>query len=100
MRHRGWLALVGMAAAIVVLPFLRQSMDFAPFYLVFLSTILFWTAQATSWNILSGYSGYFSFGQGAFYGVGVYTMAVLFGRNDLNWLIGVLAAGIASTFVR
>jgi branched-chain amino acid transport system permease protein len=96
MRHRGWLALVGTAAAIVVLPFLRQSMDFAPFYLVFLSTILFWTAQATSWNILSGYSGYFSFGQGAFYGVGVYTMAVLFGRNDLNWLIGVLAAGIAS----
>ena len=41
------------------------------------TTILFWIAQATSWNILSGYSGYFSFGQAAFVGVGAYTTAVL-----------------------
>ena len=38
---------------------------------------------ATSWNILSGYSGYFSFGHGAFFGAGVYTTAALAGK--LGW---------------
>ena len=33
--------------------------------------IFFWVTLATSWNILSGYSGYFSFGHGAFFGVGM-----------------------------
>jgi branched-chain amino acid transport system permease protein len=95
-RHKGWLALVGIAAALVGLPLVRHATDFPMFYLIFLSGILFWTAQSTSWNILSGYSGYFSFGQGAFFGVGVYTMAVLFGRQGMSWWVATLAAGIAS----
>ena len=33
-------------------------------------TALFWIAQATSWNLLSGFSGYFSFGQAAYVGTG------------------------------
>jgi len=95
-RHKGWLALVGIAVALVTLPAIRHATDFPMFYLIFLSGILFWTAQSTSWNILSGYSGYFSFGQGAFFGVGVYTMAVLFGRQGMSWWVAALAAGIAS----
>ena len=93
MRHKGWLALVGIAVAVVALPAIRHSTDFPMFYLIFLSGILFWTAQSTSWNILSGYSGYFSFGQGAFFGVGVYTMAV---RQGINWWVAALAAGLAA----
>ncbi|HWL49558.1 MAG TPA: ATP-binding cassette domain-containing protein, partial [Acidimicrobiia bacterium] len=96
MRHKGWLALVGIAVALVALPAIRHATDFPMFYLIFLSGILFWVAQSTSWNILSGYSGYFSFGQGAFFGVGVYTMAVLFGRHGTSWWVAALAAGIAS----
>jgi len=42
-----------------------------------------WTILALSWNILSGYSGYFSFGHGAFFGAGMYTTAVLAGK--LEW---------------
>ena len=41
---------------------------------------------ATSWNILSGYSGYFSFGHGAFFGAGMYTTAVLATRYDVPFL--------------
>ena len=96
MFHKGWLALVGIGVALVALPVLRHATDFPMFYLIFLSGVLFWTAQSTSWNILSGYSGYFSFGQGAFYGVGVYTMAVLFGRQGMTWWVAALAAGMAS----
>ncbi len=45
-----------------------------------------WIVLATSWNILSGYSGYFSFGHGAFYGAGVYTTAVLAGQFGVPFL--------------
>ena len=96
MRHKGWMALVGIAVAVVALPAIRHATEFPMFYLIFLSGILFWTAQSTSWNILSGYSGYFSFGQGAFFGVGVYTMAVLFGRQGMSWWVAAVVAGIAS----
>lgn len=53
----------------------------------------FWITLATSWNILSGYSGYFSFGHGAFFGVGMYAMANF--SSKLNWpfLPAAIAAG-------
>ncbi|HEY7238747.1 MAG TPA: branched-chain amino acid ABC transporter ATP-binding protein/permease [Burkholderiales bacterium] len=53
------------------------------FYESFLYLVLSAIVLATSWNILSGYSGYFSFGHGAFFGVGVYTSAALVGK--LGW---------------
>ena len=47
------------------------------FYESFLYIIFSWIALATSWAILSGYAGYFSFGHGAFFGAGMYTTATL-----------------------
>lgn len=93
-RDRGWLAIAALAVAVVTLPQLREATGFPVFYMVFLYSVMFWVAQATSWNILSGFSGYFSFGQGAFYGVGVYAMAVLFGRQGWHWGLGLLAGGV------
>jgi branched-chain amino acid transport system permease protein len=86
------LAFVVLAAV----PFLRESLDFPVFYLVFMTTIWFWTAEATSWNILSGYSGYFSFGQAAFVGVGAYTTAVLVGRHDWDFFATLPVAALLS----
>jgi len=95
-RDRGWVVLAVGAAALLALPFLRDQLGFPVFYLVFVSGALFWAAQATSWNILSGYSGYFSFGQGAFFGVGVYSLAFFFARRGLEWWVGVLLGGLLS----
>jgi len=53
-------------AALAFVPNLQEATGFATFYLVFAYFVFFWIAQATSWNILSGYTGYFSFGQGAY----------------------------------
>ncbi|OGB03746.1 MAG: branched-chain amino acid ABC transporter permease [Burkholderiales bacterium RIFCSPHIGHO2_12_FULL_61_11] len=53
------------------------------FYESFLYLICHWMILALSWNILSGYSGYFSFGHGAFFGIGMYTSAGL--AANLNW---------------
>ena len=46
----------------------------SPFLLSLLYLVLFWIALATSWSILSGFTGYISFGHGAFYGAGVYAL--------------------------
>jgi branched-chain amino acid transport system permease protein len=56
------------------------------FYESFLYLVFHWVVLATSWNILSGYSGYFSFGHAAFFGAGVYTTAVLAGKLDWPFL--------------
>src|SRR5438874_9084772 len=69
-------------AALAALPLL----GLAPFYESFLYLVFHWIVLATSWNILSGYSGYFSFGHGAFYGAGMYSTAVLAGRFDVPFL--------------
>ncbi len=53
------------------------------FYESFLYLICHWMILSLSWNILSGYSGYFSFGHGAFFGIGMYTSAGLAAK--LNW---------------
>ena len=69
------MAIGAAGVALAALPFLHLP----AFYESFLYLVLHWIVLATSWNILSGYSGYFSFGHGAFYGAGVYATAVLAG---------------------
>src|SRR6185437_1440068 len=65
---RAIVAIVAGGFALATIPFL----PLPAFYASFLYLVLHWVVLATSWNILSGYSGYFSFGHGAFYGAGVY----------------------------
>jgi branched-chain amino acid transport system permease protein len=91
---------IGLAiAGLAVLPWVREALDLPIFLLAFGTIVLSWTALATSWNILSGYSGYFSFGQGGFYGVGVYTTAVLTGRHEWNFLATVPIAGLVAAIL-
>ncbi len=66
------------------------------FYESFLYLVFHWIVLATSWNILSGYSGYFSFGHGAFFGAGMYTTATLASRFDVPFLWTLPAAAIVA----
>lgn len=61
--------------------------------------MLHWIVLATSWNILSGYSGYFSFGHGAFFGAGVYTTAVLAGTYGVPFLWTLPAAAVVAALL-
>ena len=56
------------------------------FYDSLLYLVLHWVVLATSWNILSGYAGYFSFGHGAFFGAGLYTTTTLLARYEWPFL--------------
>ena len=84
------IAIVGIALAGV--PFLKLP----AFYESFFYLIFYWVVLATSWNILSGYSGYFSFGHGAFFGTGMYTTAVLAGTFGVPFLWTLPAAALVS----
>ncbi len=97
-----WRGLALLALAFLVLalfPLVRRELELPAFYLAFMATVLFWVAQATSWNILSGYSGYFSFGQGAFFGVGAYATAVLAGRHGWDFFATLPVAGILAVIL-
>ncbi len=69
------------------------------FFESFLYLVFFWIALATSWAILSGFSGYFSFGHGAFFGAGMYTLANLTTNLDLPFGWSLLASGVAAALL-
>lgn len=74
---------------LAVIPWLGLS----AFWLSFLYLILYWSVLTLSWNVFSGYSGYFSFGHGAFFGIGIYTVAYMCGQLELPFLPMVALAG-------
>ncbi len=73
------IGILGAGALLASVPWL----GLPAFYESFLYLICHWMILSLSWNILSGYSGYFSFGHGAFFGIGMYTSAGLAAK--LNW---------------
>ncbi|WP_201839868.1 ABC transporter permease subunit [Microvirga zambiensis] len=82
----------GVAAAAVLALVALPFTGVADFYLSYLYVIFFWIALATSWGILSGYTGYWSFGHAAFFGAGVYTTATLAGKLEIPFLLTIPAA--------
>ncbi len=94
--------LAGLAFLVVglilwILPSLRQQLAYPIFFLVFSYFAFFWITQATSWTILTGNTGYFSFGQGAFFGMGVYTTALLLEKTTIGFLGSLPVAGLTAT---
>lgn len=87
------IAIVAAALALAFVP----SLGLPAFYDSLLYLILHWIVLATSWNILSGYTGYFSFGHGAFFGAGIYTSATLMSRFDWPFLWTLPAAAAVAS---
>ncbi len=65
----------------------------------FLYLVFFWIALTSSWQILSGYTGYFSFGHGAFFGIGMYTTANLATKGEMDFLFTLPFAGLIAAVV-
>jgi branched-chain amino acid transport system permease protein len=83
------MAIVALVAVLALVPHL----GLPAFYDSLLYLVLHWIVLATSWNILSGYTGYFSFGHGAFFGAGIYTTSTLLSRWDWPFLWTLPVAG-------
>jgi branched-chain amino acid transport system permease protein len=77
-------AILAFAIAVLVLSFaiLRSA-----YYQLVLTQVLLWAVLSLAWNLLCGYSGYFSFGHAAFWGLGAYTVALSLLYLDLTpWI--------------
>ena len=79
-----WPALLGIAAFGAMLG-LQQLIE--PGTQRLLTTVFLFVALAQAWNIIGGYTGYASFGQVVFFGLGAYTTAVLMNNYHVSfWL--------------
>jgi branched-chain amino acid transport system permease protein len=58
--------------------------------------IFMWVALAGSWNLISGLTGYVSFGHVAFFGAGAYAGAILIASAGWPWPVAALAGGAAA----
>jgi branched-chain amino acid transport system permease protein len=56
--------------------------------------LFMWVALAQSWNLISGLTGYVSFGHVAFFGMGAYTAGILIGKLGWAWPVACLAGGV------
>ncbi len=92
---RNLILLAIVALALAVLPhglsvYLRSFAMFTMMYVVL----------ALSWNIISGFTGYTSFGHVAFYGIGAYACAILVADYGWHWVptlfVGAFVAGVVA----
>jgi branched-chain amino acid transport system permease protein len=58
--------------------------------------MLMWVALAGSWNLISGLTGYVSFGHVAFLGTGAYAASLLIVKAGWAWIPAVLGGGFAA----
>src|SRR5438270_10103413 len=88
-------AILAFAVAVLVLSFaiLRSA-----YYQLVLTQVLVWAVLSLAWNLLCGYSGYFSFGHAVFWGLGAYTVALGMLYFDLTpWISIPLSAIVGAT---
>jgi branched-chain amino acid transport system permease protein len=94
-QHLRNLAVLGAwAIALAVLPhlltvYLRSFVLFTMMYVVL----------ALGWNIISGFTGYTSFGHVAFYGIGAYACAILVADYGWHWIPTLLVGASAAVVV-
>ncbi|MGH6975295.1 MAG: branched-chain amino acid ABC transporter permease, partial [Stellaceae bacterium] len=73
-------------------------------YILQLATdLLTFAALAYSWNVISGCTGYLSFGQVSFFGIGAYATAALVMRTSVPWyaaaVIGAVIGGASAALL-
>lgn len=88
-------ALLGLALLIAfLLPW-----SLSPLWIRIATEVLMWAGLAQSWNIIGGYTGYLSFGHGAFFGVGAYITGIAMLHLGLAFVLGLLISGIAAALM-
>ncbi len=94
MSAKRWVPLVGAVAVVVLLAAAPGIVS--AFMVQFLINLFMMAILAESWNIIGGFTGYASFGNVAFFGIGAYTTGVLLTRVEIPFAVALPAAGIVA----
>lgn len=86
-----WVSLV-VAVLLLAIPYVVTT----TYYIFILITIFMGTAMAASWNLCAGYTGIVPFGNIAFFGIGAYTVGILWLRLGVPPLVGVILGGLTA----
>ncbi len=92
MNARRWVPV--LAGLLVVLALGVAPGVVSAFTVQFLINLFMMAVLAESWNIIGGFSGYASFGNVAFFGIGAYTTGVLVTRVEAPFALALPAGGI------
>jgi branched-chain amino acid transport system permease protein len=92
-------AILGFAVVVLAIAAALRS----DYFELVLTQVLLWAVLSLAWNILCGYSGYFSFGHAGFWGLGAYTVALGLVHLDLSpWItipLGGIVGGLAGALI-
>ncbi len=77
---------------LALVPFISPEL----FYVDFLLLLFMYTVIAAGWNIIGGYTGYYSFGHTAFFGLGAYTTAILVSKYGISPFLTFPLGGIVA----
>ena len=90
--QRVYATFLGLVAALIaVIPAFGSN-----YTKTFVMQALMSCALAASWNLISGFTGYVSFGHSAFFGIGAYAAGIAIVRGGLPAPIAIVAAGAAA----
>lgn len=85
--------------SLALLIFLLLPWTLSPLWIRIATEVLMWAGLAQSWNIIGGYTGYLSFGHGAFFGVGAYLTGIAMLQLGLPFGLGLLISGMAASLI-
>ncbi len=91
MRRAVLLAAAASLAALALYPLVASG-----YGIRFMLQLFMWVALAQSWNLISGLTGYVSFGHVAFFGTGAYATAILVTTHGWHWAAAAPAGGVAA----
>lgn len=102
-KQRQTVMLAGVAAFAVVGLAILAPLLVSPYQLSVLLLIFMYIALAASWNLISGYTGYFTFGHVAYFGIGAYVAALSITKFEMHWggaaILAALSAAAAATVI-
>lgn len=91
MKRFAWTMALPILAGLAIMPFHVNN-----YIVTFTIQTFMWIALAQSWNLISGLTGYVSFGHVAFFGTGAYTAAILISKAGWHWLPAALLGSVTA----
>jgi branched-chain amino acid transport system permease protein len=88
-------AIAVMLIILLILPLFIQD----PYIMNIVILSLLFAVLACSWNLICGYTGIFTFGHQAFFGIGAYVSALLSMKLGLSPWLGLLVGGVAAGLI-
>ena len=91
-----WILSIGLLLLTLTAPYLLRDQQ----YWLFVATqAYFWAMLASSWALLAGYAGQFSFAHIAFMAIGAYTSGILGAKLGWSPLSGIIIGTILATLM-